>query len=96
MIRSTRSTPRPPTLLSQFAMQTAANDSVIASTTALIPATEFRCGRTGTRNRDIWCALPDIRSARQIRRLQRRATRSVLFTSASAAFALALLRCLLH
>ncbi|WP_181113291.1 hypothetical protein [Xanthomonas pisi] len=96
MIRPTRSTPQVSTTLSQLAMQRAANDSVIASTTALVPAAEFRCGRTGTRNRDIWCALPDIRSARQTHRLQRWATRGVLFTAAGALFALALVRLLLH
>ncbi|WP_372364547.1 MULTISPECIES: hypothetical protein [Xanthomonas] len=96
MIRSTRPTPRAPTVLSHLAMQNAANDSVIASTTALVPAAEFRCGRTGTRNRDIWCALPDIRSARQTHRLQRWATRGVLLTAAAALLALALMRLLLR
>ncbi|APO97368.1 hypothetical protein OR60_16535 [Xanthomonas vesicatoria] len=96
MIISTRSTPHAPTVLPHLAMQAAANDSEVAPGTPWVQAAEFRCGRTGIRNRDIWCALPDIRSAHQTHRLQRWATRSVLFTAAGALFALALVRLLLH
>ncbi|GAE54755.1 hypothetical protein XPR_1390 [Xanthomonas arboricola pv. pruni MAFF 301420] len=57
---------------------------------------DFRCGRTGTRNRDIWSELPDIRSARQARRLQHWAKSGVLFTAAAVVFALAVGSYLMH
>ncbi len=74
--------------------QCAANDPVAAHPLPVAP--EFRCGLPGTRNRDIWCALPDIRSARDARRLQYLAKRGVLFTAATAVLALAAASVLLH
>ncbi|KQQ83980.1 hypothetical protein ASF73_18030 [Xanthomonas sp. Leaf131] len=95
MFHSIRSTHLVPIAVSLLAPQTAANDSVTA-VAAVTPPADYRCGRTGTRNRDIWSALPDIRSARDARRWQHWAKSSVLFTAAAAVFALALASFLMH
>ncbi|CAD0363800.1 hypothetical protein [Xanthomonas hortorum] len=96
MFHSIRSTPLAPATVSLLAPHIAANDSVTTAVNAATPAPEFRCGRTGTRNRDIWSALPDIRSARDARRLQHWAKSSVLFVAAAVVFALALASFLMH
>ena len=70
MFHSIRSTPLSPAAIALLAPHTAANDSVAPAPVADVLLLDFRCGRTGTRNRDIWSELPDIRSARQARRLQ--------------------------
>ncbi|WP_372361581.1 hypothetical protein ACCQ10_19035 [Xanthomonas sp. NCPPB 1325] len=95
MTSSTRSN-SPIAALSPWATHAAANDSVGMTVSHIAASPACRCGRTGTRNRDIWCALPDIRSARHVRRLPRWVTRSVLLGAAGLAFALALARVLLH
>ncbi|MCC4616427.1 hypothetical protein LL972_10500 [Xanthomonas campestris pv. asclepiadis] len=96
MFNSIRSTLLVPAAVALLAPHTAANDSVIPAPVANAPLLEFRCGRTGTRNRDIWSELPDIRSARQARRLQHWAKSGVLFTAAAVMFALALASYLMH
>ncbi|MFA0924450.1 hypothetical protein [Xanthomonas fragariae] len=98
MFHSIRSTQLVPAAMSLLAAQTAANDgdAATATVTQIAPTLDFRCGRTGTRNRDIWSDLPDIRSASDARRLQRWATSGVLFTAAAAVFAMALASFLLH
>ncbi|OAG69117.1 hypothetical protein [Xanthomonas floridensis] len=95
MMSSPRSTPIPRATPALSTPHSAANDSLIATTGAALPL-DFRCGRTGIRNRDIWCALPDIRSARKLRRLQRWVTRGVVFAASGLAFVLAMASALLH
>jgi len=96
MPHSIRFTQHFPTAPSLPVGQCAANDPVAAHPLPHPLAPEFRCGSTGTRNRDIWCALPDIRSARAARRLQHLARRGVLFIAATAVLALAAASVLLH
>ncbi|WP_372392764.1 hypothetical protein ACCQ05_01965 [Xanthomonas sp. NCPPB 3582] len=96
MMYSPRSTPSPATTPGLSTPRSAANDGLIATVGDAPALADFRCGRTGIGNRDIWCALPDIRSARTLRRLQRWATRGVLFAASGLAFALALASALLH
>ncbi|MEF9419755.1 hypothetical protein [Xanthomonas citri] len=96
MPHSIRSTQRLPSALSLPVVRRTANDPVAAHPLPLPVASEFRCGFTGTRNRDIWCALPDIRSARDTRRLQHLAKSGVLFAAAAAVFGLAAASCLMH
>ncbi|MBB3814932.1 hypothetical protein FHY13_003313 [Xanthomonas arboricola] len=96
MVNSIRSTPLVPAAVALLAPHAAANDSVIPAAVTNAALREFRCGRTGTRNRDIWRALRDIRSARQARRLQRWANGGVLFITAAVVFALAVASYLMH
>ncbi|PPU39215.1 hypothetical protein [Xanthomonas arboricola] len=96
MFNSIRSTPLAPAAVALLIARTAANDSVIPAAVANAPLLEFRCGRTGTRNRDIWSELPDIRSAREARRLQRWAKSGVFFTATAVVFALAVASYLMH
>ncbi|MCC8669620.1 hypothetical protein LN461_09660 [Xanthomonas arboricola] len=96
MFHSIRSTPLSPAAIALLAPHTAANDSAVPAPVADVLLLDFRCGRTGTRNRDIWSELPDIRSARQARRLQHWAKSGVLFTAAAVVFALAVASYLMH
>ncbi|MEA9707932.1 hypothetical protein ABFU27_18245 [Xanthomonas campestris pv. raphani] len=72
MFHSIRSTPHAPAPLVLRVPTVAANDSAPVAATGLHPAPPYRGPRTGSCNRDIWSALPDIRSARDARRLQHR------------------------
>ncbi|PPT80147.1 MULTISPECIES: hypothetical protein [Xanthomonas] len=97
MFHSIRSIPLPPSAaVLLLAPPTAANDSVAPAPVADVPLLDFRCGRTGTRNRDIWSGLPDIRSARQARRLRQLAKSGALLTAAAMVSALAVASYLMH
>lgn len=96
MLHSPRPTPIPRSRPALSTLHRAGNDDAIATAADPRPLADFRCGRIGIRNRDFWCALPDIRSAREQRRLQRWATHGALLAASGIAFALILVYALLH
>ncbi|MCC4600556.1 hypothetical protein JWH04_05875 [Xanthomonas melonis] len=96
MMHSPRPTPIAGSRPALSTLHRAANDNPIATAGDPLSLADLRCGRIGIRNRDVWCALPDIRSARKQRRLQRWATRGGLLAASGIAFALILVYALLH